>query len=176
MLTVDGERYEVKYTPAESDVSLFGGNSNWRGPVWLPSNFLLMESLERYHHFYGDELQVECPTGSGKLMNLSEVARELGVRVTRLFLRDDFGKRAAHGDEKRYQSDPAWRDLVLFYEYFHGDNGRGVGASHQTGWSALAARFVEDAVRARHGEQMLLSGVTPRDNPRPPADGARSIE
>ncbi|HTO90814.1 MAG TPA: hypothetical protein VMJ70_06740 [Candidatus Sulfotelmatobacter sp.] len=172
MLTVDGEQYEVRYTPAEADTALFGGNSNWRGPVWLPSNYLLIESLERYHHFYGDEFQVECPTGSGRWMSLSEVARELGERLTRLFLRDDFGRRPAHGDEKRYQSDPAWRDLVLFYEYFHGDNGRGVGASHQTGWTALVAHLVEDRARARLGEQMLHSGVMPRESSGPAAGAA----
>jgi hypothetical protein len=147
-LRVDGEEYAVGYTPGESDTGIFGGNSNWRGPVWFPSNYLLAEALERYHHFYGDELRVECPTGSGRLMNLSEVARELNRRLAALFLRDESGRRPCHGADARYQSDPAWRDLVLFYEYFHGDTGRGVGASHQTGWTALAARCIHDGVRA----------------------------
>jgi len=162
VLHVDGHEHRVEYTPAESDTGLFGGNSNWRGPVWFPLNYLLIEALERYAHFYGESLKVECPTGSGTWMTLDQVARELGARLGSLFLRDDFGRRPVHGDEKRYQSDPAWRDLVLFYEYFHGDTGRGVGASHQTGWSALAVRCLEDAARARAGEQSLLSGVTPR--------------
>ncbi len=162
VLQVDGEEHRVTYTPGESDTGLFGGNSNWRGPVWFPLNYLLIEALERYSHFYGDHVRVECPTGSGQWMTLDQVARELQSRLGRLFLRDDFGARPCHGDEARYRSDPAWRDLVLFYEYFHGDSGRGVGASHQTGWTALAVRCIEDAARAREGEKLMLSGVTPR--------------
>jgi hypothetical protein len=122
---------------------MFGGNSNWRGPVWFPVNYLLIEALERYHHFYGDSLRVECPTGSGRLMNLADVAHELAARLKRLFLPDGQGRRPCHGAERRFADDPSWRELVLFHEYFHGDNGRGLGASHQTGWTALVTRLLE---------------------------------
>jgi hypothetical protein len=138
-----GQDNRVAYAPAESDSGMFGGNSNWRGPVWFPVNYLLIEALERYHHFYGDALRVECPTGSGRLMNLAEVAHELSARLTRIFLPDAQGRRPCHGSDSRFADDPHWRDLVLFYEYFHGDNARGVGANHQTGWTALVARLLE---------------------------------
>ena len=138
-----GEEHRVEYVPAESTSGLFGGNSNWRGPIWFPVNYLLIEVLERYHYFYGASLQVEYPTGSGQLKNLKEIAHDLSERMTRLFLPDSNGRRPCHGEEARYARDPAWRELVLFYEYFHGDNGRGVGASHQTGWTALVARLLE---------------------------------
>jgi hypothetical protein len=128
---------------------MFGGNSNWRGPVWAPMNYLLIEALERYHLFYEDSLQVECPTGSGNLMNLQQVAREIATRLTRLVVPDLTGHRPCHGDDRRYAEDGAWRDLVLFHEYFHGDIGMGLGASHQTGWTALIARCLEDLARAR---------------------------
>ncbi|WP_092052476.1 MGH1-like glycoside hydrolase domain-containing protein [Planctomicrobium piriforme] len=146
---VDGQDHRVNYDPAESTSGLFGGNSNWRGPVWFPVNFLLIEALERYHHFYGDSLQVEYPTGSGNKMNLKEVARVLARRLTSLFLPDENGRRPAHGDDPRYANDPHWRDLVLFYEYFDGDNGRGLGANHQTGWTALVSQLLEDVARHR---------------------------
>ena len=146
---VMGEPYRVDYVPGEGNTGLFGGNSNWRGPIWFPINFLLLESLERYHHFYGDDLKVECPMGSGRMLNLQEVALELEARLASLVLRDDRGRRACHGAESRYATDPHWKDLVLFYEYFHGDNGRGVGASHQTGWTALVVRCIEDLIRRR---------------------------
>jgi len=142
-LGIDGQEYRVGYAPGESDTALFGGNSNWRGPVWLPINFLLIEALERYHHFYGDGLQVELPTGSGRRMNLDRVARELGRRLVGLFLPRPDGSRPVHGDAGIYASDPHWRDLVLFYEYFHAETGRGVGASHQTGWTALVASLID---------------------------------
>jgi hypothetical protein len=149
----DGREWEVRYTPGESDTPLFGGNSNWRGPVWFPLNYLLIEALERYDHFYGDTLKVECPTGSGTRMTLGEVAVELARRLGSIFLPDGKGRRPCHGDDPRFRDDPNWRDLVLFYEYFHGDTGRGCGASHQTGWTALIARTLEDAgtSRARGG-------------------------
>jgi hypothetical protein len=140
-----GQENRVTYVPGDSDSGMFGGNSNWRGPVWFPVNYLLIESLERYHHFYGDSLRVECPTGSGKLMNLTEVAQELAGRLKRLFLPDGQGRRPCHGTESRFADDPYWNDLVLFHEYFHGDNGRGLGASHQTGWTSLVTRLFEMA-------------------------------
>jgi len=133
----------VGYVPGDSDSAMFGGNSNWRGPVWFPVNYLLIEALERYHYFYGDALRVECPTGSGRLMNLAEVSQELAGRLKQLFLPDAHGRRPCHGDDRRFIHDPHWKDLVLFYEYFHGDNGRGLGASHQTGWTALVTRLIE---------------------------------
>jgi hypothetical protein len=139
------EEYRVAYVPGESDSGMFGGNSNWRGPVWFPLNYLLIEALERYYHFYGDSLQVECPTGSGRYMSLLGVARELSARLTRPFLPDAHGRRPCHGDDRRYAEDPDWRELVLFYEYFHGDTGRGLGASHQTGWTALVIQCLEKA-------------------------------
>ena len=147
VLRAGGEEHRVAYTPGESNTGLFGGNSNWRGPIWMPLNYLLAEALERYHHFYGDTLKVECPTGSGRYLNLSEVARELTRRLTTLFLPDASGRRPCHGDDPRFRDDPAWKDLVLFHEYFHGDDGRGVGASHQTGWTALVVRGIEYLAR-----------------------------
>jgi hypothetical protein len=144
LFRVNGEEYRVSYVPGESDTGLFGGNSNWRGPIWFPINYLLVEALERYHHFYGDTLQVECPTGSGRLMNLQQVAQEIGRRLGSIFLPDAEGRRPCHGGDAKYAADPHWKDLVLFYEYFHGDTGRGCGASHQTGWTALAAQHLID--------------------------------
>jgi hypothetical protein len=144
-----GSTYSVDYAPGESVSGLFGGNSNWRGPVWLPLNYLLIEALDRYHLFYGDDLQVECPTGSGQYMSLSCVAREIERRLATIFLADSSGARPVHGGDDRYARDPHWKDLVLFYEYFHGDTGRGVGASHQTGWTALVVRYIEAAARQR---------------------------
>ncbi|HXC49375.1 MAG TPA: hypothetical protein VN634_00705 [Candidatus Limnocylindrales bacterium] len=143
VLKVGGDEHRVKYVPGESETGLFGGNSNWRGPIWFPINYLLVEALERYHHFYGDSFQVECPTGSGNLMNLAEVARELARRLGSMFLADGNGRRPCHGDDPRYASDAHWQDLVLFHEYFHGETGRGLGASHQTGWTALVTRCLE---------------------------------
>ena len=139
----DGQEYSVRYEPGESTTGMFGGNSNWRGPVWMPLNFLLIEALERYHHFYGDEFRMECPTGSGRLMNLSQIAQELRIRMASMFLPGPDGRRPINGGDPLFE-DPYFRDLVLFYEYFHGDTGRGCGASHQTGWTALIGRLIED--------------------------------
>ncbi len=139
---VNGDTYSVSYQPAESESGLFGGNSNWRGPIWFPINYLLVEALERFHYFYGDDFKVECPTGSGVQMTLKEVAAELARRLSSIFLPGTDGRRPCFGDDARYAQDPAFRDLVLFHEYFHGDTGRGLGASHQTGWTALVAKLL----------------------------------
>jgi hypothetical protein len=145
VLEVGGQEHRVAYEPAESTTGLFGGNSNWRGPVWFPMNFLLIEALQRFDHYYRGELQVELPTGSGKAMSLWDVSAELSRRLTRIFLRDDAGRRPVHGGAAKFQEDPHWRDLLLFYEYFHGDNGAGVGASHQTGWTGLVAKLLQQS-------------------------------
>jgi hypothetical protein len=135
--------HRVDYEPGESTTALFGGNSNWRGPVWFPVNFLLIESLQKLHHYYGDDFRVECPTGSGNLLTLWEIAAEISRRLTRLFLPDATGQRPAHGNNALFRDDPHWKHLVLFYEFFHGDNGSGVGASHQTGWTGLVAKLLQ---------------------------------
>jgi Glycosyl hydrolase family 63 C-terminal domain len=144
VLTLDSREYRVGYAPGESRTALFGGNSNWRGPVWFPVNYLIIEALERYHHFFGNTLQIECPIGSGKRMNLEQVANEISQRLTRLFIPDERGRRPCHGTTQMYANDPHWRDLVLFYEYFHAETGRGCGASHQTGWTALVSRLLSN--------------------------------
>ncbi|MBM3838800.1 MAG: glucosidase [Verrucomicrobia bacterium] len=144
-----GEEHRVDYVPGESNTWLFGGNSNWRGPIWFPVNYLLVEALERYHHFYGDQLKVECPTGSGRMMNLKQVAEEIASRLVRIFLPDAQGRRPCYGDDPRFIEDPHWRDLLLFHEYFHGDTGKGLGANHQTGWTALVIRHLEGMARRR---------------------------
>ena len=144
-----GMRDQVDYEPGESRTGTFGGNSNWRGPIWFPINYLLIEALERYHHFFGDEFKVECPTGSGKMMNLKEIARELQARLAKLFLPDANGQRPWAGGDDRFAKDPHWKDLILFHEYFHGETGKGLGASHQTGWTALAVCNIEDLARRR---------------------------
>jgi hypothetical protein len=140
---VDGAEHRVQYEPAESTSGMFGGNSNWRGPVWFPINMLLIRALIQHYRYYGDDLKVECPTGSGTMMTLFEVAQELARRLAGTFLRDGDGRRPVYGGTKLFQEDPHWRDLILFYEYFHGDNGAGLGASHQTGWTGLAARLIQ---------------------------------
>ena len=140
---VHGQEYRVNYLPAESDSGMFGGNSNWRGPVWFPVNALLIRALLQYYAYYGDKFKIECPTGSGRLMNLFEVSRELASRLTRIFLPDEHGRRPVFGGAEKFQTDPHWRDCLLFYEYFHGDNGAGLGASHQTGWTGLVARLIQ---------------------------------
>jgi hypothetical protein len=142
---INGEELRVAYDPAESTTGLFGGNSNWRGPVWFPVNYLMIESLQKYNHYYGDQLQVEFPTGSGNYMNLGQVAAELSKRLARLFVRDESGRRPVFGGNEKMQNDPHWRDYILFYEYFHGDNGAGLGASHQTGWTSLVAKLIQQS-------------------------------
>jgi hypothetical protein len=138
-----GDReYPVSYLPAESDTGMFGGNSNWRGPIWMPVNMLILRALVNYHAYYGDTFTIECPTGSGRVMNLYEAAEEIARRLASIFLRDQQGQRPVYGGERKFQEDPHWRDLILFYEYFHGDNGAGIGASHQTGWTGIVARIM----------------------------------
>ena len=139
---VQGQKYGVEYMPAESTNGMFGGNSNWRGPIWFPVNLLILAALLQYYRYYGDSFRIECPTGSGKLMNLYEVAQEISRRLLSIFLRNPNGKRPVYGDSAKFQDDPHWRDLVLFYEYFHGDTGLGLGASHQTGWTGVATRLL----------------------------------
>ncbi len=148
-LTLENQDYGVDYCPGDSNTDFFGGNSNWRGPVWFPINALLIEALDRYHSFYGDTFKVECPTGSGTFMTLREVADELSRRLSSLFQPDATGNRPCHGNDERYARDPHWRELVLFYEHFHGDTGRGIGASHQTGWTSLVSLCLDRILR-RH--------------------------
>jgi hypothetical protein len=139
---VDAMDLSVRYCPAESESGVFGGNSNWRGPIWFPVNFLIIESLQKFHHYYGDDFRIECPTGSGNLHSIDDVAQELSRRLASLFLDDGAGRRPVFGDQPLLQKDPHFRQYLQFYEYFHGDNGRGVGASHQTGWTALIAKLL----------------------------------
>jgi hypothetical protein len=155
ILRANGTEYRVDYEPGESSTGLFGGNSNWRGPVWFPVNFLLIESLQKFHHYLGDDFKVECPTGSGQMMTLWEVAAELSRRMTRIFLKGSDGRRPVHGSNRLYQDDPHWQDLVLFYEYFHGDNGSGVGASHQTGWTGVVAKLLQQS-----GDRVVVDSGT----------------
>jgi hypothetical protein len=142
-LSVDGMDHHVNYEPAESSTGLFGGNSNWRGPIWFPVNFLLIESLQKFHYYLGNNFKVECPTGSGMMMTLWEVAGEISRRLMRIFLQDADQKRAVFGGTEKFQNDPHWRDFIPFHEYFHGDNGAGIGASHQTGWTGLIAKLIQ---------------------------------
>ena len=144
-INVDGTEHSVAYEPAESTTGLFGGNSNWRGPIWFPVNFLIIESLQKFHHYLGDDYKVECPTGSGRMMNLWEVSQELSRRLIRIFTRDESDRRPVFGGNETFQQNPHWKDLVLFNEYFHGDNGAGLGASHQTGWTGLVAKLIQQS-------------------------------
>jgi hypothetical protein len=145
VLHVNGTDHRVDYEPAESTSGLFGGNSNWRGPIWFPVNYLLIESLQKFHHYYGDDFKVECPTGSGNMMNLWQVSEELSRRLSRIFLRGADGTRPVYGADAKMQNDPNFRDHVLFFEYFHGDNGSGLGAGHQTGWTGLVAKLLQQS-------------------------------
>jgi len=167
VLELDKQSYRVGYEPGESRTTIFGGNSNWRGPVWFPLNYLLVEALQRYHHFYGEGFKVECPAGSGVMLTLSEVSDELCRRMLNLFLPDAQGKRPCHGEDARYAEDPRLRELVLFHEYFHGETGKGLGASHQTGWTALVTRCAEELAHNRSGviggEASLPSGLFETD-------------
>lgn len=149
-----GREHRVQYMPNESDTGMFGGNSNWRGPIWFPLNYLIVESLLRYYHFYGDALMVECPTRSGNMMNLEQVSQEIARRLSSIFLPDADGVRPCNGEQHKYADDPNWKNLVLFYEYFNPETGRGLGADHQTGWTALVADLL-----ARERWDKLLNGA-----------------
>jgi hypothetical protein len=151
------QEYRVSYLPAESDTGMFGGNSNWRGPIWMPVNALIIRALLQYYMYYGDEFKIECPTGSGRLTTLYEVAEELGRRLSSIFTRGSDGRRPVYGGTQKFQEDPHWRDYVLFYEYFHGDNGAGLGASHQTGWTGIIARIMH-LFATSTAEQFLALG------------------
>jgi hypothetical protein len=153
---VNGNKFSVEYTPGESTTGLFGGNSNWRGPIWMPVNYLIVESLQRFHYYCGDDYKLECPTGSGRFLSLNEIADELSKRLSNLFLMDEHGRRPVFGECEKMQNDPHFKNYVLFYEYFHGDSGRGVGASHQTGWTGLVAKLLQ-----------------PRRNPLKPEEGGK---
>jgi len=133
----------VDYEPADSRSDMYGGNSNWRGPIWFPINYLIIESLQKFYHYYGDDFKIECPTGSGRMLTINEVADELTRRLTRLFLRDPQGRRPIYGGSELQQTDPNFRDYIQFFEFFHGDTGRGLGASHQTGWTGLIAKLLQ---------------------------------
>jgi hypothetical protein len=154
---LDGQEYKVQYLPAESNTGMFGGNSNWRGPVWIPVNVLLLRGLLNLYQFYGDDFRVECPTGSGKYMTLYDVAKELARRLSSVFLRDASGNRPVYGGARKFQEDPHWKDYILFYEYFHGDNGAGLGASHQTGWTGCIARILDVFARTEAADWLQVS-------------------
>jgi hypothetical protein len=158
-LRVNGTEHRVDYQPGESSTGLFGGNSNWRGPIWFPVNFLLIESLQKFHHYFGESFTVEFPTGSGKMITLWEVAAELSRRLTSIFSRDDDGRRPLFGNSNKFQSDPHWRDLILFHEYFHGDSGAGLGASHQTGWTGLVTKLMQQSGERRRDKETDRAGV-----------------
>ena len=154
---VGGQEYRVDYLPGESDSGMFGGNSNWRGPIWVPVNALIIRALMNFYIYYGDNFKIECPTGSGRMMNLIEVAQEIVERLARIFLRDSSGRRPVYGGTKKFQEDPHWRDHLLFYEYFHGDNGAGLGASHQTGWTGLVGGLMR-ILGATDPKELLKGG------------------
>ncbi|MGY9047438.1 MAG: MGH1-like glycoside hydrolase domain-containing protein [Rhodobacterales bacterium] len=158
-ITIDGSTFEAGYQPAESHSGMFGGNSNWRGPVWMPMNYILIDALRAHHAHYGDSLQVECPTGSGVMMTLQEVADDIARRLTAIFERDAAGQRPVYGGTAKMQHDPHWRENVLFYEYFNGDNGAGIGASHQTGWTGLVAVLIESLARTETAPDTVAQPV-----------------
>jgi hypothetical protein len=162
------QEYRVNYVPGEGDSGMFGGNSNWRGPIWMPVNMLILRALLQYYLYYGNSFTIECPTGSGKQMNLYEVAEEIGRRLFNIFLKDEQGKRPVHGTAQKFQEDPHWRDYPLFYEYFHGDTGAGVGASHQTGWSGAIARIGHLFATFKVHEVLEQGKEKPAGKTRPP--------
>jgi len=156
--------YRVDYLPAESNSGMFGGNSNWRGPVWLPMNYILLRGLIQLHAYYGDDFTVECPTGSGRQLTLWQVSQEIALRLASIFLRNSNGQRPVYGGNDKFQNDPLWRDYILFHEYFHGDNGAGLGANHQTGWTGLIARLLQIYGSVEDFETDLRSAVFYRND------------
>jgi hypothetical protein len=161
---VGGQEYSVSYLPAESDTGMFGGNSNWRGPIWMPVNLLIIRALLQYYIYYGDDFTIECPTGSGRHLTLYQVAEDLTHRLSSIFLRDKDGRRPVYGGTRKFQEDPHWRDYILFHEYFHGDNGAGLGANHQTGWTGAVARAVH-LFATSTSEQFLNMGIAAAATP-----------
>jgi hypothetical protein len=160
-----GREYRVSYLPAESDTGMFGGNSNWRGPIWMPVNALIVRALLNYYSYFGNDFTVECPTGSGRRMNLYEVAEEIARRLANIFLKDASGRRPVYGGARKFQEDPHWHDYVPFYEYFHGDNGAGLGASHQTGWTGVIARAMHLFATVRPDAMLHPAGKTAYGGP-----------
>ena len=163
VLEMGGQRNEVQYQPAESNSGLFGGNSNWRGPVWFPVDYLIIEALQQFHHYYGEDFKIECPTGSGQLLTISQIADDLSNRLIKLFLRDENGRRPAFGTQPVFQADPHWRDYILFYEYFNGDSGAGLGASHQTGWTGLVAKLIQQQGERRPDDEAVTTTEAPAE-------------
>ena len=168
VFNLSGLEYKVQYLPAESNTGMFGGNSNWRGPVWMPVNVLIIRGLLNLYQFYGNDFKVECPTRSGNYLTLFDVAKEISNRLSSIFLRDSEGKRPVYGGCAKFQEDPYWKDYILFYEYFHGDNGAGLGASHQTGWTGIIARLMDmfarmDPVRALDFEKFTMMAKMTRE-------------
>jgi len=157
IFNVGGQEYRVEYLPAESNTGMFGGNSNWRGPIWMPVNVLIIRALLSFYLYYGDNFKIECPTGSGKLMNLFEVSKEISDRLIRIFTRNEHGQRPVYGGTQKFQSDPYWRDHILFYEYFHGDNGAGFGRQPPTGWTGVVAKLIQ-LYGLLDAKQMLETG------------------
>jgi hypothetical protein len=173
VLLAGGAEHRVSYLPAESDSGMFGGNSNWRGPIWLPVNALIIRALLQYYLFYGDEFTIECPTGSGRRMTLYQVAEELGRRLASIFRLGPDGRRPVFGDTTKFQTDPHWRDCILFYEYFHGDNGAGLGASHQTGWTGIVARIMHLFATSTPEQTLAQGKAAAFTEALKPAPGAR---
>jgi hypothetical protein len=163
VLEMGGQRNEVQYQPAESNSGLFGGNSNWRGPVWFPVDYLIIEALQQFHHYYGEDFKIECPTGSGQLLTISQIADDLSNRLIKLFLRDENGRRPVFGAQPVFQADPHWRDYILFYEYFNGDSGAGLGASHQTGWTGLVAKLIQQQGERRPDDETVTTTEAPAE-------------
>jgi hypothetical protein len=159
VLQAGGQEYSVNYLPAESDTGMFGGNSNWRGPIWMPVNALIIRALLQYHSYYGADFRIECPTGSGRMMTLYQVAEELARRLSTIFLKDEHGRRPVFGGAEKFQTDPHWRDCLQFYEYFHGDNGAGLGANHQTGWTGVIARSLHVFATMREADLAAGKGI-----------------
>ncbi|MBS1242213.1 MAG: Mannosyl oligosaccharide glucosidase [Gemmatimonadetes bacterium] len=171
---VGDQEHRVAYLPAESDTGMFGGNSNWRGPIWMPVNVLVIRALLQYYLYYGDGFTIECPTGSGRQMTLYQVAEELGGRLAGIFLKDESGRRPVYGDTRKFQEDPHWRDCLLFYEYFHGDNGAGIGASHQTGWTGAVARIMHLFATSTAAQALELGKMAAVTETAPPAGKGRA--